>query len=152
MEDSANITKALANDFNTFIATLNSDGMGDASVKAATSKPSNSFALVIQNQSAIKMVKIKELRNDEKVEGAAVAIPLSAVEEVSAHFSNTLYGYFIGKRLAFPLVENYVKNSWAKFGLKRVMLDEGFFLFQFETKEGMDKVMETGPWLIRLVH
>ncbi|GJV04570.1 RNA-directed DNA polymerase, eukaryota [Tanacetum coccineum] len=55
MEDSANITKALANDFNTFIATLNSNGMGDAS--------------------------IKELRNDEKVEGAAVAIPLSAVEE-----------------------------------------------------------------------
>ncbi|GKB55644.1 RNA-directed DNA polymerase, eukaryota [Tanacetum coccineum] len=123
MEDSANITKALANDLNTFIATLNSDGMGDVSVKAATSKPSNSFALVLQNQLAIKTVKIKELRNDEKVKGAAVVIPLSAVEE----------------------------NSWAKFGLKRMMLDEGFFLFQFETKEGMDKVMETGPWLIRLV-
>ncbi|GJY83660.1 retrovirus-related pol polyprotein from transposon 17.6 [Tanacetum coccineum] len=120
MEDSYNITKAFVNDFNTFIATLNSNGMGDASVKAAT------------------------------IEGAAVAIPLSAVEEVSACFSNTLYGYFIGKRLAFPLVENYVKNSWVKFGLKRVMLDKGFF-FQFETKEGMDKVMETGPWLIRLV-
>ncbi|GJR54457.1 hypothetical protein Tco_1404978 [Tanacetum coccineum] len=123
MEDSANITKVLANDFNTFIAKLNSDGMGDASVKDATSKPSNSFASVLQNQSAIRTVKIKELRNDEKLEGAAVAIPLSAVEE----------------------------NSWAKFGLKRVMLDEGFFLFQFETKEGIDKVMETGPWLIRLV-
>nr|GEU86162.1 hypothetical protein [Tanacetum cinerariifolium] len=86
-----------------------------------------------------KMVKIKELRNDEKVEGAAVAIPLSAIAEISARFSNTLYGYFIGKRLAFRLMENYVQNTWGKFGLKRVMLDKGFFLFQFETKEGMEK-------------
>nr|GEY09195.1 RNA-directed DNA polymerase, eukaryota [Tanacetum cinerariifolium] len=62
----------------------------------------------LAHQPAIRTVKIKELRNDEKVEGAAVAIPFSAVEE-------------------------------AKFRLKRVMLDEGFFLFQFETKEGMDK-------------
>nr|GEW13176.1 hypothetical protein [Tanacetum cinerariifolium] len=82
---------------------------------------------------------------------AAVAIPLDAVEELTSRFANTLYGYFIGKRLAFPLVENYVRNTWAKFGLKRVMLDDGFFLFQFDTKEGMEKVIENGPWLIRLV-
>nr|GEV38302.1 hypothetical protein [Tanacetum cinerariifolium] len=81
---------------------------------------------------------ISELRNSKKVDGAAVAIPIEAVEEVSSRFANTLYGYFIGKRLAFSLVENYVKNTWAKFGLKRVQLDEDFFLFQFETKEGME--------------
>nr|GEZ11107.1 hypothetical protein [Tanacetum cinerariifolium] len=85
--------------------------------------------------------------NPEKVNGAAVAIPLEAVEEVSSRFTNTLYGYFIGKRLAFPLVENYIKNTWAKFGLKRIQLHE-FFLFQFN-KDGMEKVMESGPWLIR---
>ncbi|GJW25656.1 zinc knuckle CX2CX4HX4C containing protein [Tanacetum coccineum] len=81
--------------------------------------------------------------------GAAVAIPMVAVEEVSSRFSNTLYGYFIGKRLAFPLVENYVKNTWAKFGLKRTQLHEDFFMFQFNTKEGMESVMESGPWLVR---
>ncbi|GKD82380.1 zinc knuckle CX2CX4HX4C containing protein, partial [Tanacetum coccineum] len=65
--------------------------------------------------------------------------------------SNTLYGFFIGKRLAFPLVENYVKNTWAKYGLKRIQLHDDFFLFQFENKDGMDKVLEDGPWLIRIV-
>ncbi|GKA11304.1 putative RNA-directed DNA polymerase, partial [Tanacetum coccineum] len=55
---------------------------------------------------------------DRIVVGTRVAIPLEAVEEVRSRFANTLYGYFIGKRLAFPLVENYVKNTWAKFGLK----------------------------------
>ncbi|GKC52755.1 zinc knuckle CX2CX4HX4C containing protein, partial [Tanacetum coccineum] len=91
------------------------------------------------------------MNNSESVEGAKVVIPLAALEEVSNRFENTLYGYFIGQRLAFPLVENYVKNAWAKYGLECFMLKKGFFFFQFETREGMEKVLENGPWLIRLV-
>nr|GEW10125.1 RNA-directed DNA polymerase, eukaryota, reverse transcriptase zinc-binding domain protein [Tanacetum cinerariifolium] len=81
----------------------------------------NSFAAVLQHQNFKKVVKVSKLHNNEKVQGAAVAIPLEAVKEVSARFDNTLYGYFVGKKLAFPLVENYVKNTWMKFGLERVM-------------------------------
>ncbi|GKD05120.1 zinc knuckle CX2CX4HX4C containing protein [Tanacetum coccineum] len=76
--------------------------------------------------------------------GANVAIPLAGVEEVSQRFENTLYGYFIGKRLVFPLVETYVKNAWAKFGLERTMLTNGFFFFQFATREGMERVLKNG--------
>ncbi|GJU36425.1 zinc knuckle CX2CX4HX4C containing protein [Tanacetum coccineum] len=113
--------------------------------------PFPSFASMLQRNPHYnkKTVKIHELRNPEIVEGAAVALPLEAVEAVSSRFINTLYGYFIGDRLAFPLVENYVKNTWAKYGLKRIQLHENFFMFQFNTKEGMEKVMEDGPWLIR---
>ncbi|GKC36569.1 hypothetical protein Tco_1048953 [Tanacetum coccineum] len=99
--------------------------------------------------SSNKVVKVKELRNNECVEGVAVAIPFAEVEAVCSRFANTLYGYFIGKRLAFPLVENYVKNTWGKYGLKRIQLHEDFFLFQFNTKEGMERVLEDGPWMIR---
>nr|GEU30618.1 hypothetical protein [Tanacetum cinerariifolium] len=109
---------------------------------------SNSFAFVLQAKSNKKVVKIQELRNENVVEGAVVAIPFEAVEEVKSRFSNTLYGSFIGKRLTFPFVENYVKNTWAKYGLKRVQLHDDFFLFQFENKDCMDKVLEDGPWLI----
>ncbi|GJY17868.1 zinc knuckle CX2CX4HX4C containing protein [Tanacetum coccineum] len=83
--------------------------------------------------------------------GADVAIPQAAVDMISARFDNTLYGYFIGNRLAFPVVENYVKHVWAKYGLERVMLHQGFFLFKFSSKDGMDSVMKNGPWRIRLV-
>ncbi|GKA77618.1 hypothetical protein Tco_0784079 [Tanacetum coccineum] len=168
-KDPAIVTKSLANDFDNFIANLSSDqvkstnnAMGSSDAAAATTGASMSvrasqvdrmasFATVVQEKPIKKVVKIKELRNSEVVEGAAVAIPIEAVEEVSSRFVNTLYGYFIGKRLAFPLVENYVKHTWAKYGLKRVQLHEEFFLFQFDTKEGMVSVMENGPWLIRLV-
>nr|GEV07572.1 hypothetical protein [Tanacetum cinerariifolium] len=108
-----------------------------------------SYASLLQKHPNKKLVRVSELRSDEIVEGAAVAIPLSTVEEVSPRFENTLYGYFIGNRLAFPLVENYVKNTWARFGHQQIMLDDGIFLFQFDTKEGMERVIENGSWLIR---
>ncbi|GKC82017.1 hypothetical protein Tco_1137734 [Tanacetum coccineum] len=77
-----------------------------------------SFAEVLKHKVAKQVVKVKELRNSKNVDGAAVIIPLKAVEEVSSRFVNTLYRYFIGDRLVFPLVENYVKNTWAKYGFK----------------------------------
>ncbi|GJV96118.1 zinc knuckle CX2CX4HX4C containing protein [Tanacetum coccineum] len=82
---------------------------------------------------------------------SVVSIPKDAVDEIKLRFVNTLYGYFVGKRLAFPLVVNFVKHAWAKFGLKHAMSHHGMFLFQFETKAGMEKVMEGGPWRINLV-
>ncbi|GKG19830.1 hypothetical protein Tco_0376929, partial [Tanacetum coccineum] len=48
---------------------------------------------------------------------ADLDILLASVEEISNRFANTLYGYFIGKRLAFPIVENYVENTLAKYGI-----------------------------------
>ncbi|GJS82599.1 hypothetical protein Tco_0749140 [Tanacetum coccineum] len=72
--------------------------------------------------------------NPEKVQGANVVLPLAVVEKMSIRFENTLYGYFIRNRLAFPSVENYVKNAWAKYGLEHIMLKKGFFFFQFSTR------------------
>ncbi|GKC77876.1 hypothetical protein Tco_1128650 [Tanacetum coccineum] len=97
----------------------------------------------VNNKLAQKMVKISELHNSEFVEGVALVIPLEAVEKVGTNFANTLYGYFIGKRLAYHLVENYVKNTWSKFGLKRVKLQNRFFFFQFSSREGdNDRLVE----------
>ncbi|GJR54178.1 hypothetical protein Tco_1404699 [Tanacetum coccineum] len=122
-------------------------GASPSVVNATTTANGKTFASMLQSNPNKKTVKIQELRNPEKVEGAAVVLPMDAVDAMCSRFENTLYGYFIGKRLAFPLVENYVKNTWAKFGLKRIQLHENFFMFQFNTKEGMENVMENGPWL-----
>ncbi|GJS35889.1 zinc knuckle CX2CX4HX4C containing protein [Tanacetum coccineum] len=82
---------------------------------------------------------------------SVVSLPKESIDEINAHFVNTLYGFPVGKRLAFPMVDNYVKHAWMKFGLNRVMMHHGFFMFQFESKSGMDKVIEGGPWRIQLV-
>nr|GEZ12720.1 hypothetical protein [Tanacetum cinerariifolium] len=82
-----------------------------------------SFASVVHEKPQKTIIKIKEMRNEVSVNGAAVTIPMDAVESVNARFVNTLYGYFIGDRLAFPLVENYVKNTWAKSAYARVLIE-----------------------------
>ncbi|GJS09896.1 zf-CCHC domain-containing protein, partial [Tanacetum coccineum] len=68
-----------------------------------------------------RMVHVSAMFNDVKVQGANVAIPIAVVDEISAKFANTLYGYFIGERLAFPIMEAYVKNAWAKYGFERII-------------------------------
>nr|GFB84999.1 zinc knuckle CX2CX4HX4C [Tanacetum cinerariifolium] len=72
----------------------------------------NSFASVLKHK-VNRVAEIMELRNDKCVKGAAVMIPLAAIEEVTSRFENTLYGYFVGKHLAYQMVENYVKNVCA---------------------------------------
>ncbi|GJU09720.1 zinc knuckle CX2CX4HX4C containing protein [Tanacetum coccineum] len=90
-------------------------------------------------------------KTSQQFSKSAVALPKDAIDEINARFVNTLYGFPVGKRLAFPMVENYVKHAWAKFGLKRVMMHHGSFMFQFESQTGMEKVLESGPWRILLV-
>ncbi|GKB85326.1 zinc knuckle CX2CX4HX4C containing protein [Tanacetum coccineum] len=87
----------------------------------------------------------------EKVfDGVNISIPHKVIEKVSVQFENTLYGYFIGKRMAFPVVEYYARNNWGKHGLKRIMMNaKGFFFFKFDTRVGLEAVLEEGPWMIR---
>ncbi|GJS36917.1 zinc knuckle CX2CX4HX4C containing protein, partial [Tanacetum coccineum] len=109
------------------------------------------FADLLTDKNPQQTVYLTEQNNEVDIVGANVAIPQATMDMISARFDNTLYGYFIGKLLAFPVVENYVKHVWAKYGLERVMLHQGFFLFKFSSKDGMDSVMKNGPWRIRLV-
>ncbi|GJV61296.1 hypothetical protein Tco_1467396 [Tanacetum coccineum] len=109
----------------TTVVNQSMDTGGEPKGNDALKEGSNSFASILKNPSIranTKAVRLKVMKNEETVQGANVAIPLEAVKEVSSRFENTLYGYFIGHRLAFPLVENYVKNAWAKYGLERAML------------------------------
>ncbi|GJT34021.1 reverse transcriptase domain-containing protein [Tanacetum coccineum] len=71
-----------------------------------------------------KIVKVSHITTFEEINGADVAIPKAVVDQVRVHFSNTLYGYFIGKRIPFLIVE----------------------------KKIMGAIKENGPWTIRLSH
>ncbi|GJW42525.1 zinc knuckle CX2CX4HX4C containing protein [Tanacetum coccineum] len=70
------------------------------------------------------------------------------LEEVNGRVDNTLYEYFIGKRLSFPILENYVWNDWSKL-VFRMMNKKGFIFLEFAMKKRLEDVFETGPWMIR---
>ncbi|GKE83769.1 hypothetical protein Tco_1557511, partial [Tanacetum coccineum] len=57
------------------------------------------------------------------------ATGLSQKEVKQRRFENSLVGYFVGKSLAFPIVQNYVNNTWGKFGLQKIIRDGDDFFF-----------------------
>ncbi|GJR42461.1 zinc knuckle CX2CX4HX4C containing protein [Tanacetum coccineum] len=87
---------------------------------------------------------------DPVYDGVNISISRKVVEKVSTRFEHTLYGYFIRNRIAFSVVEYYARNNWEKHGLKRIMMNsKGFFFFEFDSRDGLDAVMEGGPWFLK---
>nr|GEV77432.1 ATPase, F1/V1/A1 complex, alpha/beta subunit, zinc knuckle CX2CX4HX4C [Tanacetum cinerariifolium] len=79
-------------------------------------------------------------------DGVNIFIPRKVVKKVSTRFEHTLYGYFIGKRMAFLVVEYYARNYWAKHGLKGIMMNsKGFIFFKFNYRASLEAVSEGGP-------
>ncbi|GJW91291.1 polyadenylate-binding protein 2-like protein [Tanacetum coccineum] len=112
-----------------------------------------SFATVVVTENTHKKVNFRKVEEDvaSNVDYESM-IPMSFVVKVNERLSNTIYGYFIGKRVAFPVVENYVYNAWGKFGIQKVMMyAKGFYFFKFSSTKGVDDVLENGPWMIRQV-
>ena len=63
-----------------------------------------------------------------------VGIHIASVEEVNNRLKNSLFGYFIGKRLAFMVVELYICNAWSKYGVQKVSMNaKGFFHFKSQS-------------------
>ncbi|GJW67233.1 cytokinin dehydrogenase 3-like protein [Tanacetum coccineum] len=83
--------------------------------------------------------------------GIDVVVPVDSIHAISERFANTAYGYFMGKKVAYPVVANYVRNTWGKYGLIRSMFSSstGLFSFQFSSMDGLDAMLENGPWFIR---
>ncbi|GKA52668.1 stigma-specific STIG1 family protein [Tanacetum coccineum] len=83
--------------------------------------------------------------------GADVVVLLESIRVVSERFANSAYGFFLGKRVAWPVAANYVRNTWSKYGLVKSMLNSsnGLFFFQFSFKDGLDVILENGPLFIR---
>nr|GEU40259.1 hypothetical protein [Tanacetum cinerariifolium] len=54
----------------------------------------------------------RSLSSKNLCEGANFSIPRKVVETISTRFANTLYGYFPGKLISFPVVEYYRVLLW----------------------------------------
>nr|GEU35514.1 RNA-directed DNA polymerase, eukaryota, reverse transcriptase zinc-binding domain protein [Tanacetum cinerariifolium] len=54
--------------------------------------------------------------------GADVVVSNESVSLVNERISNTVYRFFLDKRVAYPVVKNYVKNTWSKFGLVKSIM------------------------------
>ncbi|GKD38397.1 beta-caryophyllene synthase, partial [Tanacetum coccineum] len=83
--------------------------------------------------------------------GIDVVVPVESIRAISERFINTAYGFFLGKRVAYHVVANYIRNTWDKYRLVRSMFSSStrLFSFQFSSMEGLNAMLEIGPLFIR---
>ncbi|GJY96276.1 hypothetical protein Tco_0512637 [Tanacetum coccineum] len=74
--------------------------------------------------------------------GMDVHVPKESVSVVTERLNNTIYEFFLGKRVAYLVVENYVKNTWVKFGIVKSMMIKDMHFFKFGSKERMEAMLE----------
>ncbi|GKA26933.1 cytokinin dehydrogenase 3-like protein [Tanacetum coccineum] len=54
--------------------------------------------------------------------GINVVVPIDSFWAISELFANTAYNFFLGKKVAYPVVANYVRNTWGKYGLNNPLI------------------------------
>nr|GEW17544.1 hypothetical protein [Tanacetum cinerariifolium] len=54
--------------------------------------------------------------------GVDVVVTVESIRVISKRFANTACGFFLGKRVAYHVVANYVRNIWGKYGVVRSCL------------------------------
>nr|KAJ0221735.1 hypothetical protein LSAT_V11C200050550 [Lactuca sativa] len=111
-----------------------------------------SYARMVESTNTAVDLNIKVIPKDDGKPKGKVELPYADLMLGGAPYHATLYGFFVGKKLAFPTVNHFTFKMWKTYGLKDIMVnDEGFFFFKFDSKEGMMNVLEGGPWLINNV-
>ncbi|GJZ14394.1 zinc knuckle CX2CX4HX4C containing protein [Tanacetum coccineum] len=121
----------------------------DANALAGNAPGKPSYAIAIGKPSG-KKVNVRTLYTPGG-NGIDVVVPVDSIRAISEQFANTAYGFFLGKKVAYPVVANYVRNTWGKYGLVRSMFSSstGLFSFQFSSFDGLDAMLENDPWFIR---
>nr|GEY10971.1 hypothetical protein [Tanacetum cinerariifolium] len=108
----------------------------------------NDVTKEINNPTNLK-VNFRSLVNIDQVENSNCVLFVEHVIAAQDKFANSLVGFFVGNKVAFQLVQNYVSNTWSKFGFQKVMHDDDVYYFKFTSMTGLEQVLEKGPWLIR---
>nr|GEV39793.1 hypothetical protein [Tanacetum cinerariifolium]GEX32131.1 hypothetical protein [Tanacetum cinerariifolium] len=82
--------------------------------------------------------------------GIDLVVLVDSIHVISECFANTTYGYFLGKKVAYLVVVNYVRNTWSKYRLICSMFSSStrLFFFQFSSINGLDDMLDNGPSFI----
>ncbi|KAJ9561650.1 hypothetical protein OSB04_006810 [Centaurea solstitialis] len=105
------------------------------------------FAKAVGKSATTTALSFFPLANKEQ---SCIRIPKELATEVMKTHSATVFGYFLGPRLHFSVVERYVKAAWGKFGFSDLMMNNnGIYFFKFNDIGGSTQVVESGPLMIR---
>ncbi|GKA03855.1 RNA-directed DNA polymerase, eukaryota, reverse transcriptase zinc-binding domain protein, partial [Tanacetum coccineum] len=77
-----------------------------------------------------------------------VAVMDPVLEEGIQKWSMTVVGHFVGFQMGYREILGHLKRMWHLFQLEEVIVNQGLYYFNFKSQEGMNSVIENGPWMV----
>ena len=137
------------NSISTLPSILGAANKGKKEESDMQGKLENSYAGVLKGNRHKGKIDVRYMPGEIGNEDDPVIIPIENLKSASIPFVNTLYGYMIDKKLAFPVIQKEVRRLWKNVGLEEVFMNnKGFFFFKFSDEQGMLSVLEESPWLM----
>ncbi|MFS8013768.1 putative transcription factor interactor and regulator CCHC(Zn) family [Helianthus anomalus] len=150
------------------LQTTKADGMPSAVAENGNSLPSNGTTAPAANvwdkhknagSSYAEQIKCNQAENKVHLEYIPPVITpkgkcrVILTEEDMAFsakvFPLYLYGYFLGTSMDFNKVNLSLRRLWKAFDISDISKgSNGFYYFKFSSEEGLNGVLENGPWLI----
>ncbi|GKA59381.1 RNA-directed DNA polymerase, eukaryota, reverse transcriptase zinc-binding domain protein [Tanacetum coccineum] len=72
------------------------------------------------------------------------------VQRGSERWNLTVYGQFVGYNMNIHELRYNVRRMWSKFGIAEIdVVKKGHYVFKFKNLEGLNAVLDKGPWMVR---
>jgi hypothetical protein len=106
----------------------------------------------VDDNEGSKTLGISSVRNlhfapPTMTDGRVTVTPLDVFEDGCEFWKSALVGHFVGQKLPYPVVNSIANRIWSSYGLSEVLsLDNGFFIFNFDSVDHATNVLERAPW------
>lgn len=108
-----------------------------------------SYAKAVRGEGTRVRIPVKVFHYAEDLEDSPVDLPIENIRDASLPFVHTLYGYFVGAKMAYPTVNYSLSRMWKIFGVEDISMNKsGFFFFKFDGEYNMRMVLDSGPWMV----
>ncbi|GKA75895.1 RNA-directed DNA polymerase, eukaryota, reverse transcriptase zinc-binding domain protein [Tanacetum coccineum] len=114
-----------------------------AKANMSYAKAANKLVNLIDN----KLINIPTDTDD--LDNKFVIFDEELINDGSKRWQLTLCGFFVGFKMRINELRYNVRRMWSRYGLKDVIENDcGMFFFKFHHEEGMNFVLDNGPWMV----
>ncbi|GJY16874.1 RNA-directed DNA polymerase, eukaryota, reverse transcriptase zinc-binding domain protein [Tanacetum coccineum] len=124
---------------------INED-LGD--IKFEPDKKPESYVNMVRKDEIPKKLNFRPTKtNDIGIE--VVVFDELLVKKGSERWKLTASGYFVGYKMTPYELRYNLRRMWGKFGISDIIVDnDGTCLFKFRDVDGLNSVVEKGPWMV----
>ena len=123
------------NSINTLPSILGAANNGKKVESDMQGKLESFYAGVLKGNRHKGKIDVRYIPGEIGNEDGPIIIPIENLRNASIPYTNTLYGYMIDKKLAFPMIQKEIRRLWKNMGLEEVFMNsKGFFFFKFSNE------------------